>query len=239
MVYVMSDIHGNLRRFRSVLDQIQLQPEDSLYILGDVIDRHPDGIPILLRIMAMSNAKMLLGNHEYMMLRALGRPYDTYQKMDKDLIEDALRLWRVNGGEVTYRNWKQLQDNIRKDIIQYLHSLPVSYDIEVNGVQYKLAHGAPMEEYEYFRRFYPDPTYFAVWKNWRIFDEQHGDYTFVFGHNTTNMYQKNLPLEIFELPDRIGIDCGSGFPEGPVPCGRLACLRLDDRKVFYSEEKIT
>ena len=32
---------------------------------------------------------------------------------------------------------------------------------------------------------------------------------------------------------KIAIDCGSGCEYG----GRLACLRLDDMKVFYSEEK--
>ena len=71
MIYVMSDIHGNSKRFDSVMEQINLQPEDSLYILGDVVDRYPDGIRILRRIMRMPNVKMLLGNHEYMMLEAM------------------------------------------------------------------------------------------------------------------------------------------------------------------------
>ena len=31
MIYVMSDIHGNMRRIRSVMDQIKLQPEDNMY----------------------------------------------------------------------------------------------------------------------------------------------------------------------------------------------------------------
>lgn len=44
MIYVMSDIHGQKRRFDSVMKQINLQPEDTLYVLGDVIDRNPDGI---------------------------------------------------------------------------------------------------------------------------------------------------------------------------------------------------
>ena len=39
MIYVMSDIHGQKRRFDSVMKQINLQPDDTLYILGDVIDR--------------------------------------------------------------------------------------------------------------------------------------------------------------------------------------------------------
>lgn len=49
MIYVMSDIHGQKRRFDSVMKQINLQPDDTLYILGDVIDRNPDGIARLWR----------------------------------------------------------------------------------------------------------------------------------------------------------------------------------------------
>lgn len=53
MIYVMSDIHGNAIRFNSIMEQIDLQPEDTLYILGDVIDRYPDGIRILRLLMSM------------------------------------------------------------------------------------------------------------------------------------------------------------------------------------------
>ena len=91
MTYVLSDIHGNERRFESVLKQICLQPEDTLYVLGDVIDRHPGGIRILRRIMPTPNAQMLLGNHEYMMLRALGCPYDDYAD-DGRALEHRYRL---------------------------------------------------------------------------------------------------------------------------------------------------
>ena len=40
MIYVMSDILGHEGRFDSFLKQIDLQPEDTLYVLGDVIDRN-------------------------------------------------------------------------------------------------------------------------------------------------------------------------------------------------------
>ena len=76
MTYVLSDIHGNLRRFESIMKQIDLQSDDTMYVLGDVVDRYPDGIKILRRIMKMPNAKMLMGNHEYMMLQAIGHCRD-------------------------------------------------------------------------------------------------------------------------------------------------------------------
>ena len=47
MIYVLSDIHGNMKRFDSIMEQINLKPEETLYVLGDVIDRYPDGIKIL------------------------------------------------------------------------------------------------------------------------------------------------------------------------------------------------
>ena len=75
MTYVLSDIHGNMANFKSILQQIDLQPEDTLYVLGDVVDRYPDGIRIIRMIMSMPNAKMLLGNHEYMMLKAITMPH--------------------------------------------------------------------------------------------------------------------------------------------------------------------
>ena len=34
MTYVLSDIHGQMRRFKSVIKQINLQPEDTLYVLS-------------------------------------------------------------------------------------------------------------------------------------------------------------------------------------------------------------
>lgn len=40
MIYVMSDIHGDLKKYRSVMSKINLQDEDHLYILGNVINRY-------------------------------------------------------------------------------------------------------------------------------------------------------------------------------------------------------
>lgn len=44
MIYVISDIHGNINRFNSIMEQINLQDTDTLYVLGDVIDRYRYGI---------------------------------------------------------------------------------------------------------------------------------------------------------------------------------------------------
>ncbi|MGN1346161.1 MAG: metallophosphoesterase [Eubacteriales bacterium] len=240
MVYVMSDIHGNLRRFHSVLEKIHLRPEDTLYILGDVSDRHPDGISILRWIMAAPNVKMLLGNHEYMLLRAVGQPYD---QSDRDFgydLAQSLAVWYRNGGGVTHQHLKHIRKKKRQEIYAYLKSLPLNIDITVGGKPYKLVHGAPLDQYEVYGQEFRGPTHYAVWKRLQDTDPLPDSYTLVFGHTPTRHFQPDCPMGIYYGNGRIGIDCGSGYPEGPdyeySAFGRLACLRLDDGKEFYSDE---
>lgn len=240
MIYVMSDIHGNIRRFNSILDQINLQSDDTLYILGDVIDRHPDGIRILRKIMAAPNMKMLLGNHEYMMLRALGEPYNETDWNSVYDLEDCLKLWYRNGGSVTHRHLKRIRKTLRAEIYAYLKSLPLNIDIAVNGKDYKLVHAAPTDQFEFYAEHFPNRTHFSVWKRWQDTDRLPDCCTMIFGHTPTQYFQPNRPMCIYYGQGKIGIDCGSGYPEDPDyeyhSYGRLACLRLDDMKEYYSEE---
>lgn len=230
MTYVLSDIHGNERRFASILKQIDLKQEDTLYVLGDVVDRYPGGVRILRQLMAMPNAKLLLGNHEYMLLRALGHPCDS--NADDG---NAAAHWYRNGGGVTHRSWKFQRRSVRREIIDFLLALPLHYDIEVGGRKYRLVHAAPAELYDPADQKYRSPTHFAVWKRLDPMDPLPGGYTLVFGHTPTRYFQENRPMELWRGDGRIGIDCGGGYPEGDG-LGRLACLRLEDGAVFYSEE---
>ena len=115
MTYVLSDIHGNLRRFESIMAQINLQPDDTLYVLGDVIDRYPDGIKILRRIMQMPNAKMLIGNHEYMMLKAIGHCKDAAEEKENTNWRQR-KIWYRNGGMVTHEQLKHYRKDTRSEM---------------------------------------------------------------------------------------------------------------------------
>ena len=71
--YVMSDIHGQLNSFHSMIDKIGLDKEkDTLYLLGDYVDWGQDGVGVIQQIMKMQkdgySIKCLMGNHEKMML---------------------------------------------------------------------------------------------------------------------------------------------------------------------------
>lgn len=232
MTYVLSDIHGNQRRFDSIMKQINLQLEDTLFILGDVIDRYPDGIKILRKIMKMSNVKMLLGNHEYMMLNALGQSDDISDK-NTDSYEKS--LWYRNGGRVTHKYLKRIKKEYRTEVFQFIRQLPLNYDVDVGGVKYKLVHASPVENYTIKHAssyIYKSKTEFAVWDRWNEGMPVPKGYILVFGHTPTIHFQNVMPPCIWKSNRAIGIDCGSGYS-----LGRLACMRLDDMKEYYSEEQ--
>lgn len=42
MIYVMSDLHGRYDLYIKMLERLNLQKPDMLYILGDFVDRGPD-----------------------------------------------------------------------------------------------------------------------------------------------------------------------------------------------------
>lgn len=39
MTYVISDIHGCYEKYRTMLEAIEFTEDDTLYVLGDVLDR--------------------------------------------------------------------------------------------------------------------------------------------------------------------------------------------------------
>ena len=74
--YVVGDIHGCAKSFRSMVrEKIRLKKDDTLFLLGDYIDRGPDSKAVLDFIMELKNesynVKPIMGNHEYMLLKSL------------------------------------------------------------------------------------------------------------------------------------------------------------------------
>ena len=65
MIYVCSDIHGHYDKYLAMLKAIGLRSSDTLWVLGDVIDRGPEGCRVLLDMMGRPNVIPILGNHEF------------------------------------------------------------------------------------------------------------------------------------------------------------------------------
>ena len=224
MTYVLSDIHGRMDYFQDILDQINLREEDKLYVLGDAIDRNPDGLQILLMLIEMPNVIFLLGNHEHMMMDVL----------EKYNILTAIGRWYRNGGEVTHDLWLEFSEAEQKKIIQYIKKAKINETVQVGDKTFFLVHAAPAACWDGNQSIYRDAKMFAVWERLegRYPFEEDDDRIVIFGHTPTLFFDSTHPFKIWHGDRMIGIDCGAGYPEG-----RLACLRLEDMKEFYSDMK--
>ncbi|MBP1543413.1 MAG: hypothetical protein J6A16_04895, partial [Oscillospiraceae bacterium] len=66
---------------------------------------------------------------------------------------------------------------------------------------------------------------------------------YVFGHTGTFIWNPMSSPSIWHEKNLIGIDCGCAVKQGfqhpmiGMVKGRLGCIRLEDMKCFYSEEK--
>jgi serine/threonine protein phosphatase 1 len=73
--YAIGDIHGGSKTFLALLKQISLKHDDTLYLLGDYVDRGPDSKGVLDTIMQLQstgfNVRPILGNHDDLLLEAI------------------------------------------------------------------------------------------------------------------------------------------------------------------------
>ena len=87
--------------FIELLDKIDLKDTDTLYILGDVLDRGPHPIKTLRKLMEMPNAICLVGNHEFMAMKCLEFLMKeitdkSIEELDNEML-DNLETWQYNG----------------------------------------------------------------------------------------------------------------------------------------------
>lgn len=211
MIYCISDIHGDYARYKAMLEHIGFSDTDTLYVIGDVIDRHPAGVDILLDIMERPNVKMLLGNHEQMCVDDLH-----WHELG------TRQLWHQNGGRDTRRDLLYRRPELRGRVLQFIRTLPSELDVEVSGRKFKLVHGFPAENK--MDRLWLRPEAGAP--------PPIPGVTVIVGHTPTVYLNGDdgEPFRIWHGDGVIDIDCGCG---STTDKRRLACLRLDDMEEFY------
>lgn len=143
--YIMSDVHGQYKAYRKMLQNIKFGKEDQLYVLGDVIDRGPDGLSIIWDIMHRKNVELILGNHEFMLLNALeylrDREAGKLPKLDEDNLS-PFELWThpCNGGEGTCLEFMDFDVEKQKAMEEFLRSCNLIKRIRVENKSYHLSH---------------------------------------------------------------------------------------------------
>ena len=127
-----------------LLEKIRLKDSDTLYILGDVLDRGAHPIRVLLKLMEMPNVVLIAGNHEIMALECLDflRKEITeasLAEIDDELLENLI-LWEINGARTTMNEFRALDPDLQEDVIDYLKDALLYQEAEAGGKRYLLVH---------------------------------------------------------------------------------------------------
>lgn len=232
--YVMSDLHGDYDSYMAMLKKIDFSDDDMLYILGDVLDRGPEPIKIVLDLMERHNAVVIAGNHCVMAC-------DCFRFLLQEITEESLSAidesaigklteWQLNGADPTIKGFYGCDKTTRREIAEFIADFELYEELEVNGKSFVLVHAGlgnfhlekEMWEYELEELVWNRPDYGV-----RYFEDRY----VITGHTPTMSIEGNpKPGYIYQVNGHIAIDCGCSYSGG-----RLGCLRLEDMREFYVE----
>jgi len=218
---VIPDIHGCYKTFDELIDKINLQKDDNLYLLGDYIDRGTDSSKVLDKIMLLSenfNVFPLLGNHEYDIIKAQ-EEYDT----------DAFYLFvkrLIKSPELLDEN-KQ----IIKKYYDFMKNLPYYYEVG----NFILVHGGiDFSNENIFENKY-------ALLSLRLFDNKvpaDFDRIIVHGHNPTKIDE--IRQKINSKSKVISLDNGCVYNKphksfNYMQLGNLCCFNLDTYELILQK----
>ena len=230
MLYAMSDLHGEYQKYLAMLEKIKFNQEDTLYLLGDLVDRGPEPVKILQDIIQRPNVYPLLGNHEVMAVYILKQlllevTEETISQVDTYLMENIF-IWQRNGGGVTLEQFQALPLRERRQLLEFMEGFGWYETVDVGQRAFLLVHaglgnyrpGKKLEEYsleeltmvrpDYQTQYFPDDSIYVL-----------------SGHTPTKLLSGKW--EIYHSHNNIVLDCGAAIG------GRLACLCLDTMEEFY------
>ena len=235
--YVCSDIHAHADVLREVL--AMLGEDDRLYMIGDAVDKGPDGMEALQMLIADPRCEMLLGNHDLMMMQN----YECEKHRDEVSIlkrDDIFFRWQIlNFGNHTWDALMQESEEEQERLMDYLKSRPLLKLLEVNGRKFCLVHAAipadyPLDDlHDLYLDTIADEKYPFLfdWKSdfvWGRYVTKIPGYTVIVGHTPAQYRGDEFILQDGE--DWYDIDCGLAYNEDS---SKLALLCLDDMELRY------
>ena len=223
MTYVISDIHGQYQKFKSILSQISFRESDTLYVLGDLVDYGEESMELLADLSVRVNVYAVAGEHDFLaarMLKGFSKMLETGATPDPEYIEE-MTAWVKDGGQPTLDAFRGLDKDQREGVLEYLEEMTLYEEITVKGQNYLLLHAgiadySPDDELEDYlpEDFFAEPL--------------DASYPLIEG---TTVIVGHVPTRSGRIEYGQGsilIDCGAG--EG----GELGCLCLESGKEYYA-----
>lgn len=220
MIYAVADLHGYpLEKFIDKLKEINFSEDDICFVLGDVIDRGKDGIRLLKWIMSHPGMRMIMGNHEKMMLES---EFIFSEITDESIAElsgeklSAYSNWMANGGSVTLEALRKESPDTIKSIFDFIRELPLFDAVSTEENDYILTHSG-LGNFSKTKRLSQYSEDELLWNRPHI-DTKYFDNGIitVFGHTPTINYGKEYENRIIVTPTWMNIDTGAGYGFEPA-----------------------
>lgn len=207
---IIGDVHGHYDSLLKLFEAIAPNEKDGIYFMGDLIDRGPNSAQVV-DFIINNKYHCLLGNHEQMLLDAVGRGGISHQ---------LLQSWLYTGGAATLESY---QHHIPQEHIDWMLRLPLYLDLgDVwlvhAGVDPRLPLEAQTEDQfcwirdEFHQSFQP---YFT-------------NKTIVIGHTITFTFPGIEPGQLACGVGWLDIDTGAYHPKS----GWLTALDITNRLVY-------
>ncbi len=225
MIYAMSDLHGCYDKYIKMLEKINFSDNDTLYILGDIVDRGADGVKLLQDIISRRNVVVIQGNHDYTAGRLLKMLCMPENDEEYQSARSAYGFWRIDGGKPTYEAFVILPPDEQKKILNFMNAFLIYDEITVNGRSFFMSHTVPVKERMLqFDKLLPqefiagEPEYEK-----QYFEDKY----IITGHTPTGFIDPKSAGKIWKGNNHFAIDCGAVFGNP------LGCICLDTLEEFY------
>jgi serine/threonine protein phosphatase 1 len=221
---VVGDIHGCINTFRGLIEgEVKLKKSDTLFLCGDYIDRGPGSKAVIDYILWLQHASYkvvpLMGNHEYLLIKAM-------ETME------YYKLWMLNSGFSTLNDFgidthdhtgPEAVFRIPRPYLEFFTRL--RYYAETPG--FFITHGC----FEGRTENPLDDVSSMIWRREESYNE-----AFLDGRR---LIHGHTPMAIEEIRRRINdpatlifnLDAGCVYPNHPG-LGYLAAVDLDNRDLF-------
>ncbi len=231
MIYVIGDIHGDKEKFDSMMEKLSPTDNDTVFVLGDIINIGDSSIELLQDMMYRPNVYPVLGEHEYMAKKVFplltefssaDEAHEKLQSEDKELFEKWLKM----KSEKTTEDFLSLDEEGKESIIDYLSEFEPFEEISAGGKSFVLCHAGinNFEEDKDLSEYDEEDFVFAKTDYSTIY---FADRYLVTGHTPTAVIDRSLTGKVYSKKRHLAIDCGCGYG------GRLAAVCLDKLKVYY------
>ncbi len=261
--YVMSDIHGCYDAFLAMLKKIDFSDTDQLIMAGDYIDKGTQSYEMLKWIeQCPPNVRLLRGNHEeefasYVDLMLL---LDRREELETDYTSnaDTAALYE----SVKYFIWHNALSDLYFDLYGTIGSLleqnhitlydmckwsekirqmPYYHKLTLGDRTYIIVHAGYSENMDNMDAHFGSLKQFYLYareESCQSGGVRHG--TIIAGHTPT-IAKKSFAYNmgnVFRCYDETkdcifyDIDCGCAFRSWE-PDAKLACIRIEDEKIFY------